>query len=61
MTSLHGRRDEAQGLLAGLGAFLSGLGNGAEQLTAEGRWQRIWGRIMTPWTHPREALGLPSG
>jgi len=61
VTSLHGRRDEAQGLLAGLSAFLSGLGNGAEPLTAEGRWQRIWGRIMTPWTHPREALGLPSG
>lgn len=51
----------AQRLLTGVGLFLSGLLNTAEQLTAVQRWERIWERILRPWLRPAGLISGPSG
>ena len=61
LTSTHAGASEAQGLLTGLSLFLSSLGNAAEQLGRLQRWERIWDRILSPWTRPRQLLPAPSG
>ncbi|MFM7213399.1 MAG: hypothetical protein ACKO3H_00805 [Verrucomicrobiota bacterium] len=61
LTSTHAGVSEAQGLLTGLSLFLSSLGNAAEQLGRLQRWERIWDRILSPWTRPRQLLPAPSG
>lgn len=49
LTSTHAEAGRAQELLTNLSLFLSGLRNGAEQLTSVQCWQRIWERILTPF------------
>lgn len=61
LTSTHAGASEAQGLLTGLSLFLSSLGNAAEQLGRLQRWERIWDRILSPWTRPRPLLPDASG
>jgi hypothetical protein len=61
LTSNHAQAAEAQSLLTQLSAFLSGLSNTAEQLSAPERWKRIWQRILLPYIQPAKALLAGSG
>ena len=61
LTSTHAQAAHAQTLLTNLSLFLSGLKNTAEQLSPSQCWERIWGRILTPFLTPRAALPAPSG
>lgn len=49
LTSTHAEAGRVQRLLTELSLFLSGLRNGAEQLTSTQCWQRIWDRILAPF------------
>ena len=61
LTSTHAEAARAQRLLTGVSLFLSGLLNTAEQLTASGRWERIWDRVLGPCLRPVALIPGPSG
>ena len=54
ITNTHGRGGWVQGVLNGVAAFLRGLIDSAEQLTAEQRWVRILSHATRTWLQGRQ-------
>ena len=59
VASAHGKAGWAQSVLGGVAAFLRGLIDSAEQLTADQRWWRILSHAVRSWLEGRQLRAPP--